>query len=187
MKAGATLTAFCMAVAFAAAGAILKPERQAETLLPPADHSGPSSINRVHGVRIPASKLAHDATQLIIETEDDFLLQHSARVCYWVDLRDNRQGLTFDPDLLYIMGDNLSVHMVSDVRAVVSARGATLMYLPQYSPDLNPIEQLFPKALLRKAAARTGDSLWKTISDAIEAVTPGKCTDPIRNSSYEPV
>jgi transposase len=61
------------------------------------------------------------------------------------------------------------------------------MYLPPYSPDLNLIEQLFAKALLDKAAARTGDSLWITISDALEAVTPYECSNYIRNSDYEPV
>jgi transposase len=63
------------------------------------------------------------------------------------------------------------------------------MYLPPYSPDLNPIEQLFAKlkALLRKAAARTRDSLWSTIGDALDAFTPDECGNYIRNSGYDPV
>ena len=56
--------------------------------------------------------------------------------------------------------DNLSAHKVEGVRAAIEARGAILLYLPPYSPDLNPIEMAFAKlkALLRKAAARTRDS-----------------------------
>jgi transposase len=85
--------------------------------------------------------------------------------------------------------DNLPAHKVSGIREAIAARGATLMYLPPYSPDLNPIEQLFAKlkALLRKAAARTRDSLWSTIGDALDAFTPDECGNYIRNSGYEPV
>jgi transposase len=85
--------------------------------------------------------------------------------------------------------DNLPAHKVSGVREAITARGATLLYLPPYSPDLNPIEQLFAKlkALLRKAAARTRASLWSTIGDALDAFTPDECRTSIRNSGYEPV
>jgi transposase len=85
--------------------------------------------------------------------------------------------------------DNLPAHKVSGVREAITARGATLLYLPPYSPDLNPIEQLFAKlkALLRKAAARTRASLWSTIGDALDAFTPDECRNSIRNSGYEPV
>jgi transposase len=64
-----------------------------------------------------------------------------------------------------------------------------LSALPAYSRDLNPIEQLFAKlkALLRKAAARTRDSLWSTIGEAPDAFTPDECRNYIRNSGYEPV
>jgi transposase len=84
--------------------------------------------------------------------------------------------------------DNLSAHKVSGVREAITDRGATLLYLPPYSPDLNPIEQLFAKlkALLRKAAARTRDSLWSTIGEALDAFTPDECRNYIRNSGYEP-
>ena len=61
--------------------------------------------------------------------------------------------------------DNLSAHKVDGVRQAITAASASILYLPPYSPDLNPIEQLFAKlkALLRKAAARTRDELWPAI------------------------
>ena len=68
------------------------------------------------------------------------------------------------PDDIVVM-DNLAAHKVTGVREAIEARGAKLLYLPPYSPDLNPIEQAFAKlkALLRKAAERTVDGLWHTI------------------------
>jgi transposase len=65
--------------------------------------------------------------------------------------------------------------------------GASLLRLPSYSPDLNPIEQLFAKlkALLRKAAARTRDGLWTTIGTLLDAFTPAECRNYIINSGYE--
>jgi transposase len=67
--------------------------------------------------------------------------------------------------------DNLAAHKVDGVRQAIAAAGASLLYLPPYSPDLNPIEQLFAKlkALLRKAAARTKDALWSTIGRRLQA------------------
>jgi len=60
--------------------------------------------------------------------------------------------------------DNLPAHKVKGIEAAITARGATLLYLPPYSPDLNPIEQMFAKlkALLRKASVRSVDKLRKT-------------------------
>jgi transposase len=88
-----------------------------------------------------------------------------------------------------VVMDNLAAHKVSGVREAIEAAGASLLYLPPYSPDLNPIEQLFAKlkALLRKAAARTKDALWATIGDLIEAFTPDECRNYLVNSRYEPV
>ena len=65
-----------------------------------------------------------------------------------------------DGDIVVI--DNLPAHKVDGVRTAIEASGAKLLYLPPYSPDLNPIEMAFAKikTLLRKAAARTRDSLW---------------------------
>ena len=61
-----------------------------------------------------------------------------------------------------VVMDNLGSHKVAGVREAIQARGAELRYLPPYSPDYNPIEQVFAKlkALLRKAATRTVDTLW---------------------------
>jgi transposase len=62
-----------------------------------------------------------------------------------------------------------------------------VLYLPSYSPDFSPIEQLFAKlqALLRKAAARTQDALWETIGTSLETFTPAECQNYIVNSGYE--
>src|SRR3546814_10586994 len=64
-----------------------------------------------------------------------------------------------------VVMDNLAAHKVAGVREAIAAVGASILYLPPYSPDLNPIEQMFAKlkALLRKAGARTRDALWTTI------------------------
>ena len=66
------------------------------------------------------------------------------------------------------------------------AAGATLLYLPPYSPDLNPIEKFFSKlkALLRKAAKRTIDALWKEIGDLLNTVTPDECSNFFASCGY---
>lgn len=94
---------------------------------------------------------------------------------------------TLSPGDVVIM-DNLSVHKVKGVREAVEVAGATVMYLPPYSPEFNPIEQAFSKlkALLRKAAARTKEALWKAIADAIDAIAPTECANYFTNSGYEP-
>lgn len=68
----------------------------------------------------------------------------------------------------------------------MSAAGARLLYLPPYSPDLNPIEHVFSKikALLQKAAARTVEALWKAIAKALDAFSPGECSAYLKNSGY---
>ena len=83
--------------------------------------------------------------------------------------------------------DRLPAHKVAGVREAIQAAGASLLYLPAYSPDLNPIEQLFAKlkALLRKATARTRDALWDTIGALLDAFTSAKCQNYIANSGYE--
>lgn len=82
--------------------------------------------------------------------------------------------------------DNLSSHKVKGVREAITAAGATLLYLPPYSPDLNPIEKLFSKlkALLRKAAARTVDSLWTTIGSLLQTLAPNECANYFRSCQY---
>ena len=75
--------------------------------------------------------------------------------------------------------DNLAAHKVDGVRQAIAAAGASILYLPPYSPDLNPIEQLFAKlkALLRKAAARTRDELWQAIGRALTRMSPAECAN----------
>jgi transposase len=73
--------------------------------------------------------------------------------------------------------DNLQAHKVSGIRERVEAAGARLLYLPPYSPEFNPIEQIFAKlkALLRTAAARTVADLWDAIRNAFTRFTPDEC------------
>ena len=86
-----------------------------------------------------------------------------------------------------VVMDNLPAHKVAGVKEAITAASANLLYLPAYSPDLNPIEQLFAKlkALLRKAAARTQDALWDTIGSVLDAFTPAECQNYITNAGYE--
>lgn len=94
---------------------------------------------------------------------------------------------TLSPGDIVIM-DNLPAHKVAGVAEAIEATGAALRYLPPYSPDLNPIEQLFAKlkALLRKAAARTIDGLWDTIGLLLDAFSPDECANYLINSGYVP-
>ena len=87
-----------------------------------------------------------------------------------------------------VVMDNLSAHKVAGVRQAIKARGGFLLYLPAYSPELNPIEQAFAKlkALLRKAAARTIDTLEAAIATALENFTPNECANYFTNSGYKP-
>lgn len=82
--------------------------------------------------------------------------------------------------------DNLPAHRVAGVRDAVEAHGAILLYLPPYSPDLNPIELAFAKfkTLLRKAAARTRDSLWDAIANNLSAFTPNECANYLAHAGY---
>jgi transposase len=82
--------------------------------------------------------------------------------------------------------DNLPAHKVEGVRAAVEASGAILLYLPPYSPDLNPIEMAFAKlkTQLRKVAARTRDSLWDAIADVLNAFTPDECANYLAHAGY---
>jgi transposase len=82
--------------------------------------------------------------------------------------------------------DNLAAHKVDGVRQAIAAAGAAILYLPPYSPDLNPIEQLFAKlkALLRKTAARTRDELWQTIGRLLAAVSPAECANYLGHCGY---
>jgi transposase len=85
-----------------------------------------------------------------------------------------------------VIMDNLASHKVAGIREAIEATGAELRYLPAYSPDLNPIEQLFAKlkALLRKAAARTLEALIAAIADALTKVSASECTNYLANLGY---
>lgn len=87
-----------------------------------------------------------------------------------------------------VVMDNLGAHKVTGVREAIERRGAKVVYLPPYSPDFNPIENAFSKfkAFLRKAAARTIDTLEIAIRDALETFTPQDCASYFAAAGYEP-
>ena len=86
-----------------------------------------------------------------------------------------------------VIMDNLSSHKSQRVRDLIEAAGASLLYLPPYSPDFNPIENAFAKlkALLRKAAERTVDGLWATIGRLIDMFTPQECANYFAAAGYD--
>ena len=83
--------------------------------------------------------------------------------------------------------DNLSSHKGARDRALIEAAGASLLYLPPYSPDFNPIENAFAKlkALLRKAAERTVEGLWTAIGRLIDVFTPTECANYFAAAGYD--
>src|SRR4051794_39449135 len=83
--------------------------------------------------------------------------------------------------------DNRSSHKGARVRALIEAAGASLLYLPPYSPDFNPIENAFAKlkALLRKAAERTVEGLWTAIGRLIDVFTPTECANYFAAAGYD--
>jgi transposase len=92
-----------------------------------------------------------------------------------------------EPGDIVIM-DNLSSHKGPRVREMIEAAGATLLFLPPYSPDFNPIENAFSKlkAHLRKAAERTVDGLWNAIPRVIHLFTPAECRNFFKAAGYDP-
>ena len=86
-----------------------------------------------------------------------------------------------------VVMDNLGSHKGPAVAAAIEAVGASLLYLPPYSPDFNPIENAFSKlkALLRKAARRSIEGLWSTIGDLLDAFSPEECTNFFANAGYD--
>jgi transposase len=95
---------------------------------------------------------------------------------------------TLSPGDIVIM-DNLGSHKGQPVRKAIRAAGAKLFFLPPYSPDLNPIEQVFSKlkTLLRKAEERTVQATWQRIGTLLEAFTPHECANYLVNAGYAPV
>jgi transposase len=85
-----------------------------------------------------------------------------------------------------VLMDHLPVHKVAGVEEAIEAAGATLIYLPKYSPDLNPIELAFSKlkALLRKAAERTIPNLWRRIGRIINSFSAKECMNFFRHAGY---
>jgi transposase len=82
--------------------------------------------------------------------------------------------------------DNLASHKGRAVRQAIRAAGAKLFFLPKYSPDLNPIEQVFAKLkhLLRKAAARTQQAVSTAIAQLLDTYTPEQCANYLKNAGY---
>ena len=82
--------------------------------------------------------------------------------------------------------DNLNVHKSPRAAAALAERGACFLFLPKYSPDLNPIEMAFAKlkALLRKAKARTYEALWRAVGDICGLFKPHECWNYLKNTGY---
>jgi transposase len=94
---------------------------------------------------------------------------------------------TLSPGDIVVM-DNLGSHKGKAVRQLIRSAGARLLFLPPYSPDLNPIEQVFAKlkTLLRKTDPRSVEATWRQIGSLLDAFTPHECANYIRNSGYAP-
>jgi transposase len=92
---------------------------------------------------------------------------------------------TLSPGDIVVL-DNLPSHKVAGVRELVEARAASMLFLPPYSPDLNPIEQVSAKLkqLIRSAEPRSREALWNKIGSTIGQFTPGECTNYLANAGY---
>jgi len=92
---------------------------------------------------------------------------------------------TLKPGDIVVM-DNLGSHKSEEVRRLIRAAGARLFFLPPYSPDLNPIEQVFAKlkALLRRLRPRTVEQNWRGIGTLLPRFSPAECTNYFRNAGY---
>ena len=85
-----------------------------------------------------------------------------------------------------VVMDNLPTHKVAGIEQAIKSAGATLRYLPKYSPDLNPIELPYSKALLRKVAARTVPSLFKAIRSFVPLLSAQECANYFRHAGMLP-
>jgi transposase len=94
---------------------------------------------------------------------------------------------TLTPGDIVVM-DNLGSHKGEAVRRAIEAAGARLLFLPPYSPDLNPIEQVFAKlkALLRRAATRSVPTLWKAVGELLNHFSGAECANYFANAGYVP-
>ena len=88
-----------------------------------------------------------------------------------------------------VIMDNLSSHKRPAVRAAIRAKGARLLFLPPYSPDLNPIEMVFAKlkTLFRKADERTIEASWRRVGILLDAFSPEECQNYLRHAGYASV
>jgi len=95
---------------------------------------------------------------------------------------------SLSPGQMVVM-DNLSSHKGSRIRELIECRGCELLYLPPYSPELNPIEEAFAKlkALLRKAQGRTRDALLEAMGRALDAVTASDAKGFFEHRGYRPL
>jgi transposase len=86
-----------------------------------------------------------------------------------------------------VVMDNLPAHKAAGIRDAIEAAGASLLYLPPYSPDFNPIENAFSKlkALLRAKAERTITGLWDTVGAILDLFTPAECANYFKAAEYE--
>ena len=85
--------------------------------------------------------------------------------------------------------DNLGAHKGKAARVAIRAVGAHLIFLPAYSPDLNPIEQVFAKLkhLMRNATPRTAEDTWRKVGHLLDLFSPNACANSLKNSGYAAV
>lgn len=124
-------------------------------------------------------------------------LRHDGVIAPWVfDGPINAESfLTYVREILVptlrpgdiVVLDNLGSHKGSAIKEAIEAAGARMVFLPAYSPDLNPIEQVFSKikALMRKQDPRTVDATWRSIGDVLKRFTSDECWNYIENSGYQ--
>jgi hypothetical protein len=104
----------------------------------------------------------------------------------WLDTLTELCGGDFSRVIFLDEMDNLSAHKRPQIKQVIQAKGASVQYLPPYSPDFNPIEMIWSKVkrLLRSIAARTIDALHHAFGQALDAVTPGDILGCFRHCGY---
>lgn len=125
-------------------------------------------------------------------------LRHDGLTAPWIiDRPMNRQifetwvetqlAPTLEPGDVVIL-DNLSSHKSEKAKAILKARGAWFLFLPPYSPDLNPIEMAFAKlkAHLRRIGARTIDALWQAVGSICDLYQPDECWNYFKAAGYAP-
>ena len=120
---------------------------------------------------------------------DVFWRKRFPRICepMWIILRSGsrRSGGSLTRGDVVIL-DNLNVHKSPRAAQALAERGAWFLFLPKYSPDLNPIEMAFAKlkTLLRKAKARTYDALWRAVGDICDLFEPEECWNYLKEAGY---